>query len=55
MLKQKGENSFINVGWLVFFVQYIFHSYGDLTIAGEGLQNSDLCRLLTAFEQRGTS
>lgn len=26
-----------------------------LTIAGEGLQNFDLCRLLTAFEQGGTS
>jgi hypothetical protein len=31
----------------------IFHLYGDVTIAGEGLQNLDLCSALRAFEQRG--
>jgi hypothetical protein len=29
----------------------IFHLYGDVTIAGEGLQNLDLCPALRAFEQ----
>jgi hypothetical protein len=29
----------------------IFHLYGDLTIAGEGLQNVGLCSVLRAFEQ----
>jgi hypothetical protein len=31
----------------------IFHLYGDLTIAGEGLQNLGLCSALRAFEQGG--
>jgi hypothetical protein len=31
----------------------IFHLYGDVTIAGEGLQNLDLCSALRAFEQGG--
>jgi hypothetical protein len=31
----------------------IFHVYGDVTIAGEGLQNLDLCSALWAFEQGG--
>jgi hypothetical protein len=31
----------------------IFHLYGDVTIAGEGLQNLGLCSALRAFEQRG--
>jgi hypothetical protein len=31
----------------------IFHLYGDITIAGEGLQNLGLCSALTAFEQGG--
>jgi hypothetical protein len=29
----------------------IFHLYGDVTIAGEGLQNLGLCSALTAFKQ----
>jgi hypothetical protein len=29
----------------------IFHLYGDVTIAGEGLQNWGLCSALRAFEQ----
>jgi hypothetical protein len=29
----------------------IFHLYGDVTIAGEGLQNLGLCSVLMAFEQ----
>jgi hypothetical protein len=32
----------------------IFHLYGDVTIAGEGLQNLGLCSALGAFEQGGT-
>jgi hypothetical protein len=31
----------------------IFHLYGDVTIAGEGLQNFGLCSALGAFEQEG--
>jgi hypothetical protein len=31
----------------------IFHLYGDVTIAGEGLQNLGLCWALIAFEQGG--
>jgi hypothetical protein len=31
----------------------IFHLYGDITIAGEGLQNLGLCSALRAFEQGG--
>jgi hypothetical protein len=31
----------------------IFHLYGDVTIAIEGLQNLDLCSALRAFEQGG--
>jgi hypothetical protein len=31
----------------------IFHLYGDVTIAGEGLQNVGLCSALKAFEQGG--
>jgi hypothetical protein len=29
------------------------HLYGDITIAGEGLQNLSLCSALRAFQQRG--
>jgi hypothetical protein len=31
----------------------IFHLYGDVTIAGEGLQNLGVCSALRAFEQGG--
>jgi hypothetical protein len=31
----------------------IFHLYGDVIIAGEGLQNLGLCSALRAFEQGG--
>jgi hypothetical protein len=31
----------------------IFLLYGDVTIAGEGLQNLGLCSVLRAFEQGG--
>jgi hypothetical protein len=31
----------------------IFHLYGDVTIAGEGLHNLGLCSALRAFEQGG--
>jgi hypothetical protein len=46
-----------NLGWLVFYGftsrSRIFHLYGDITIAGEGLQNLGLCSALRAFEQGG--
>jgi hypothetical protein len=29
------------------------HKYGDVTIAGEGLQNLGLCSVYMAFEQGG--
>jgi hypothetical protein len=32
----------------------IIHIYGDVAIAGEGLQNIGLCSALRAFEQRET-
>jgi hypothetical protein len=35
------------------FRSRIFHLYGDVTIAGEGLQNLGLCSALKAFEQGG--
>jgi hypothetical protein len=44
-------------GFLTFFVHCfpsrssIFKLYGDVTIAGEGLQNLGLCSALRAFEQ----
>ena len=42
------------IDWL-FILLYvpprIFHSYGDVTITGEGLQNLGLCWTLRAFEQ----
>jgi hypothetical protein len=31
----------------------IFHVYGYITIAGEGLQNLSLCSALKAFKERG--
>jgi hypothetical protein len=31
----------------------IFHFYGDVTIAGEGLQNLGLCSALMAIEKGG--
>jgi hypothetical protein len=31
----------------------MFHLYGEVTIAGEGLQNLGLCSALRAFEQGG--
>jgi hypothetical protein len=31
----------------------MFHLYGDVTIAGEGLQNLGQCSALRAFEQGG--
>jgi hypothetical protein len=44
-------------GWLVIYGftsrSRIFHLYGDVTIAGEGLQNLGLCSALRAFEQGG--
>ena len=31
----------------------LFYSYGDVIIAGEDLQNTNLCSALMAFEQGG--
>jgi hypothetical protein len=44
--------------WLINCLQFyvplkIFHLYGDVTIAGDGLQNLGLCLALRAFEQGG--
>ena len=43
--------------WLIIYCftscSRIFHSYGDITTAGEGLQNLGLCSVLRAFEQGG--
>jgi hypothetical protein len=46
-----------NIDWLIIYRfmsrSIIFHLYGDVTIAGEGLQNWGLCSALRAFEQGG--
>jgi hypothetical protein len=44
--------------WLIDYLCFtscsrIFHLYGDVTIAGEVLQNLSLCSALRAFEQGG--
>jgi hypothetical protein len=45
------------IDWLIVYGftsrSRIFHLYGDVTIAGEGLQNLGLCSALRAPEQRG--
>jgi hypothetical protein len=45
------------VDWLIVYCftsrSRIFHLYGDVTIAGERLQNLGLCWALRVFEQRG--
>jgi hypothetical protein len=38
---------------LIIYGSRIFHLYGDVTITGEGLQNSGLCVELRAFDQGG--
>ena len=37
----------------VFLPTWAFHSYGDVTIVGDGLQSFDLCSALMSFEQWG--
>jgi hypothetical protein len=43
------------IDWLIIYSftsrSRIFHLYGDVPIAGEGLQNLGLCSVLRAFEQ----
>jgi hypothetical protein len=45
------------IDWLIIYSftssSRIFHLYGDITTAGEGLQNLGLSSALTAFEQEG--
>jgi hypothetical protein len=45
------------IDWLIIYGftlrSRIFHFYGDVTIAGEGLQNLGLCSALRAFVQGG--
>jgi hypothetical protein len=45
------------IDWLIIYGftsrSRIFHLYGDVTNAGEGLQNFGLCSVLRAFEQGG--
>jgi hypothetical protein len=45
------------IDWLIIYCftsrSRIFHLYGDVTIAGEWLQNLGLCSALMAFEQGG--
>ena len=45
------------IDWLIIYGftsrSRIFHLYGDVTIAGEGLQNLGLCSALRAFKQGG--
>jgi hypothetical protein len=50
-------NIYNNIDWLIVYNftsrSRIFHLYGDVTIAGEGLQNLGLSSVLRAFEQGG--
>jgi hypothetical protein len=41
------------IDYLQFYVplKIFFYLYGDVTVAGEGLQNLDLCSALRAFWQ----
>jgi hypothetical protein len=45
------------IDWLIIYGftsrSIIFHLYGNVTIAGEGLQNLGLCSALKTFEQGG--
>jgi hypothetical protein len=43
------------INYLLFYapLKIFFHLYGDVTIAGEGLQNLGLGSALRAFEQGG--
>jgi hypothetical protein len=42
------------IDYLLFYVRSrIFHLYGEVTIASEGLQNFGLSSTLKAFEQEG--
>jgi hypothetical protein len=47
----------LSIDWLIIYSftsrTRIFHLYGDVTIAGEGLQNLGLCLALKALEQGG--
>jgi hypothetical protein len=51
----------LNISMILFPIDYLrfyvplknFHLYGDVTIAGEGLQNLGLSSALRAFEQGG--
>jgi hypothetical protein len=45
----------VRFDWLFFVLRPAqeYFTYGDVTIAGEGLQNLGLCSALRAFEQGG--
>jgi hypothetical protein len=53
------SNFYCFIDWLIILYRFtsvrsrIFHLYGDVTIADEGLQNLGLCSALRAFEQEG--
>jgi hypothetical protein len=56
-LKVTAWTKFWLIDWLIIYGltshSRIFRLYGDVTIAGEGLQNLGLCSALRAFEQGG--
>jgi hypothetical protein len=55
-IQQTQSSPFIFIQTLIYGFtsrSIIFHLYGDVTIAGEGLQNLGLCSALKAFEQGG--
>ena len=55
-VKYGSEFSWINEHTVIVYVSTysrFFHLYGDVTIAGEELQNLGLCSALRAFEQGG--
>jgi hypothetical protein len=51
------DSQLLSIDWLINYCftscSRIVHWYGDVTIAGEGLQNLGLCSSLRAFEQGG--
>jgi hypothetical protein len=54
--KRAGSLRAVGLDWIVYgFTSHsrILHLYGDVTIAGEALQNLGLCSALRAFEQGG--
>jgi hypothetical protein len=55
LIKERKISSIFDIMRMTDFTSHsrIFHLYGDITIAGEGLQNLGLCSALRVFKQGG--